>query len=55
MFRKTINCQSCEIKCDIIVTQTNYETEEIDIEYCPVCSALQTEAFEIDDEDEFNE
>jgi hypothetical protein len=37
MYKKTINCLSCEVKCDIIVRQTNYE-DEIEVEYCPFCS-----------------
>ena len=52
MYKKTINCQSCEVKCDVIIRQTNFETEEIEIEYCPICSALQSDARYYDDEDE---
>lgn len=39
MYKKTINCQSCEVKCDVIVRQTNYDNEELEIEFCPFCSA----------------
>lgn len=39
MYKRTINCQSCEVKCDVIVRQTNYDNEELEIEFCPICSA----------------
>jgi hypothetical protein len=48
MYKKTINCLSCEVKCDIIVRQTNYE-DEIEVEYCPFCSVS------IDDLDEYTD
>lgn len=51
MYKKTINCQSCEVKCDIIIRQTNYETEELEIQFCPMCSA-SIEDHEIIDWDE---
>ena len=54
MYKKTINCLSCEVKCDVIVRQTNYETEEIEIEYCPICSALQTDA-DVTEYEEYDE
>ena len=50
MHRKSINCQSCETRCDVIVRQSNYE-EEIEVEYCPICSAeiITNESFFEDD------
>jgi hypothetical protein len=40
MIKKSINCFSCEVKCDIIVRQSNYEEDEdIEVQYCPICSA----------------
>ena len=40
MKRKTINCVSCKVKCDVIVLQSNYEDEEqVEVQFCPVCSA----------------
>lgn len=39
MYKRTINCQSCEVKCDVIVRQTNYDNEELEIQFCPICSA----------------
>jgi len=39
MYKKTINCLSCEVKCDVIIRQNNFETEEMEIEFCPICSA----------------
>lgn len=38
MYKKTINCQSCEVKCDIIIRQTNFDSEVLDVEFCPICS-----------------
>jgi len=39
VFKTTINCRGCEVKCDVIIRQTNYEHEEIEIAFCPICSA----------------
>jgi uncharacterized protein CbrC (UPF0167 family) len=39
VYKKVINCPSCEVKSDVIVRQTNYDTEEIEVLYCPICSA----------------
>ena len=38
MYKKTINCQSCEVKCDIIVRHSNFD-EEMEVQFCPMCSA----------------
>ena len=38
MIKKTINCPSCEIKCDIIIRESNFEDDEDIIQYCPSCS-----------------
>jgi len=38
MIKKSIKCMSCETRCDIIITQSNFEDEEIEVKYCPVCS-----------------
>jgi hypothetical protein len=37
MYKKRINCQSCEIKCDVIVRESNFD-DELEVEYCPFCS-----------------
>lgn len=39
MQKKTINCTSCETKCDIIIRHSNYEDDDIEVTYCPCCSA----------------
>lgn len=39
MIKRTINCSSCEVKTDIIIRQSNYEVEDVEIQYCPICSA----------------
>jgi len=46
MKRKTLDCLSCETKSDIIVRYSNYEDDEVEILYCPICS---TEVIELDD------
>lgn len=50
MYKKTINCPSCECKCDVIVRQTNYD-DEIEVQYCPFCS-ISIEDLEDDYSDE---
>ena len=52
MLKKTINCPSCEVKCDVIIRQSNYENEEVEIEYCPICSASITDSILLDVEDD---
>jgi len=39
MKKKRINCQSCETKTDIIVWEANMPEEEVELSFCPVCSA----------------
>jgi uncharacterized protein CbrC (UPF0167 family) len=39
MKKKRINCQSCETKTDIIVWESNIPEDEVEFNYCPVCSA----------------
>ena len=52
MKRKTINCVSCEVKCDVILLQSNYEDEEeIEVQFCPICSA-NIEDFNMELEDD---
>jgi len=51
MYKTTINCQSCEVKCDVIVRQTNFE-DEIDVIYCPVCSANVEDNLDLNIEDD---
>ena len=56
MYKKTINCRSCEVKCDVIIRQTNFDDEEMPIEFCPICSAsLEDQQFEYDDDMELAE
>ena len=50
-YKKTINCLSCEIKSDVIVKQTNYDNEELEILYCPMCSALLSDMDEDTEDD----
>jgi len=38
LVKKTIKCQSCEVKCDVIIRDANYELDAVDINYCPICS-----------------
>lgn len=42
MYKKTINCLSCETKCDIIVRESNFE-EELEIKFCPICSTSMSD------------
>lgn len=51
MYRKTINCLSCEVKCDIIIRDSNFENE-IEAQYCPICSA---EIVDIEDYIEYDD
>ena len=39
MKKQTINCRSCEVKCDVIIRHSNYDNDEIEIEFCPICSS----------------
>jgi len=39
MKKQRINCFSCETKTDIIVWESNRPEEEVELNYCPVCSA----------------
>ena len=50
MYRKTINCRSCEVKCDVIIRQSNYESDEVEVEFCPICSADIVDISEFQDE-----
>lgn len=47
MLKKTINCRSCEVKCDVIVRQSNFDEDEVEVTYCPFCST------DISDSDDF--
>lgn len=50
MIKKAIHCRSCEIRCDVIIRQTNFDEEyDIDVLYCPVCS------ISIEENDEYYE
>lgn len=52
--KKTINCPSCEVLCDVIIRQSNYEDDdEVTIEFCPVCSASIEDYKLYTDEDEW--
>lgn len=52
MRKKRINCLSCETKTDIIIWEANIDEEDIEINYCPICSTL-IEDFDMGyDEDE---
>lgn len=39
MIRKRISCMSCETKSDVIIRSSNFEDDDVEIVYCPVCSA----------------
>ena len=57
MIKKRINCMSCETRCDVIITQSNFDDEEINVRYCPVCSTDQDDdiAALFDDLEEYEE
>lgn len=38
MIKKSIKCMSCETRCDIIITQSNFEDDVLEVRYCPMCS-----------------
>lgn len=40
MNRQKKECKSCEIKMTITVTESNFDAvDDVEINYCPVCSA----------------
>lgn len=50
MIKKSIHCKSCEVRCDVIVRQSNYDDEfDIEVNYCPVCS------INLEDQDDYEE
>ena len=57
MIKKRINCMSCETRCDVIITQSNFDDEEVNVRYCPVCSTDQDDdiASLFDDLEEYEE
>ena len=38
MIKKRLICMSCETRCDVIITHSNFEDDDIEIKYCPACS-----------------
>ena len=53
MKKTRINCLSCETKTDIIIWEANIPEEEVEVIYCPVCSAEKEELDHyMEDEDE---
>lgn len=52
MIKKTINCPSCEIKCDIIIRESNFDEDEEIINYCPCCSTELDDMMELNYDDE---
>lgn len=51
MYKKTINCQSCEVKCDVIIRQSNFE-DELEVQFCPICSANLDDLIDYEDSEE---
>jgi len=49
MIRKRINCLSCESKLDVIIRESNFDEEDVEVNYCPVCST------EIEDESNYED
>lgn len=39
MKRKTLDCLSCETKTDVVVRYSNFEDDDVEVIYCPVCSS----------------
>lgn len=51
--KHTINCRACEVRVDVIVRQANYdEVEEVEVNYCPVCSTPIEDYEWVNEEDE---
>ena len=48
--KQTIKCQSCEVKMDVIIRDANYELDDVEISYCPVCSIELLDLEEYDED-----
>ena len=48
--KQTIKCQSCEVKMDVIIRDPNYELDDVEISYCPVCSIELLDLEEYDED-----
>lgn len=55
MIRKRINCMSCETKVDVIIRDSNFEDDDVEVIYCPVCSANVEEDSDFEDWNEYDE
>ena len=50
MMIKRISCLSCETKCDVMIKEANYD--EVEIQWCPVCSAELDYVVYVEDEED---
>lgn len=50
--KELFKCTSCDTISEIVILESNFDDEDIHIEFCPICSVSREDVIDYEDDEE---